>query len=108
MSVMSVAAPEEPWEPFQGVNHISNLARSGVVAVSRLTSTGWIEADPAASGLTPRAHAAGRPALPPGEDCDTSVKRPHIIMLLDEFELRCHRRARRQGARGVHRLLQVD
>ncbi|MDP3075086.1 sulfatase-like hydrolase/transferase [Bradyrhizobium sp.] len=84
MSVMSVAAPEEPWEPFQGVNHISNLARSGVVAVSRLTSTGWIEADPAESGLTPRAHAAGRPALPPGEDCDTSVKRPHIIMLLDE------------------------
>lgn len=84
MSVMSVAAPEEPWEPFQGVNHISNLARSGVVAVSRLTSTGWIEADPAESGLTPRAHAAGRPALPPGEDCDTNVKRPHIIMLLDE------------------------
>ncbi len=84
MSVMSVAAPEQPWEPFQGVNHISNLARSGVVAVSRLTSTGWIEADPPASGLTPRAHAAGRPALPPGENCDTTAKRPHIIMLLDE------------------------
>lgn len=84
MSSMSVAVPEQPWEPFQGVNHISNLARSGVVAVSRLTSTGWIEADPAASGLTPRAYAAGRPALPPGEDCDTTVKRPHIIMLLDE------------------------
>jgi hypothetical protein len=79
-----VAAPEQPWEPFQGVNHISNLARSGVVAVSRLTSTGWIEADPAANSLTPRAYAAGRPMLPPGEDCDTSVKRPHIIMLLDE------------------------
>jgi site-specific recombinase XerD len=46
MSAMSVAVPEQPWEPFQGVNHISNLARSGVVAVSRLTSTGWIEADP--------------------------------------------------------------
>jgi phosphoglycerol transferase MdoB-like AlkP superfamily enzyme len=84
MSAMSVAAPEQPWEPFQGVNHISNLARSGVVAVSRLTSTGWIEADPAANSLTPRAYAAGRPMLPPGEDCDTSVKRPHIIMLLDE------------------------
>ena len=85
MSVMSVAAPEQPWEPFQGVNHISNLARSGVVAVSRLTSTGWIEADPPASGpLAPGAHAAGRPALPPGETCDTTVKRPHIIMLLDE------------------------
>ena len=47
---MSVAVPEQPWEPFQGTNHISNLARSGVVAVSRLASTGWIEADPPASG----------------------------------------------------------
>jgi len=84
MAGMSVAVPEQPWEPFQGVNHISNLARSGVVAVSRLTSTGWIEADPPASGLTPRAHAAGGPAPPSGEICDTTVKRPHIIMLLDE------------------------
>jgi phosphoglycerol transferase MdoB-like AlkP superfamily enzyme len=87
MSAMSVAAPEQPWEPFQGVNHISNLARSGVVAASRLASTGWIEADPPASGVLPLAsgaHAAGRPALPPGEKCDTAARRPHIIMLLDE------------------------
>jgi phosphoglycerol transferase MdoB-like AlkP superfamily enzyme len=87
MSAMSVAAPEQPWEPFQGVNHISNLARSGVVAVSRLASTGWIEADPPAGGplpLAPGAYAAGGPALPPGEQCDTTAKRPHIIMLLDE------------------------
>jgi sulfatase-like protein len=85
MSVMSVAAPEEPWEPFQGVNHISNLARSGVVAVSRLTSTGWIEADPAAGNpLAPEAHASTRPTLSSGATCDTTVKRPHIIMLLDE------------------------
>jgi phosphoglycerol transferase MdoB-like AlkP superfamily enzyme len=87
MSAMSVAAPERPWEPFQGVNHISNLARSGVVAVSRLAWTGWIEADPPAGGplpLAPGAYAAGRPALPPGEQCDTTARRPHIIMLLDE------------------------
>jgi phosphoglycerol transferase MdoB-like AlkP superfamily enzyme len=85
MSVMSIAAPEQPWEPFQGVNHVSNLARSGVVAVSRLASTGWIEADPPAGGpLAPEAYAAGRTALPPGEPCDSTVKRPHIIMLLDE------------------------
>ncbi|MGH6751209.1 MAG: sulfatase-like hydrolase/transferase, partial [Bradyrhizobium sp.] len=87
MSAMSVAAPEQPWEPFQGVNHISNLARSGVVAVSRLASTGWIEADPPASGslrLAPGAHAAGQTALPLAEDCDATAKRPHIIMLLDE------------------------
>ncbi|MBR1215325.1 sulfatase-like hydrolase/transferase [Bradyrhizobium sp. JYMT SZCCT0180] len=87
MSALSVAAPEQPWEPFQGINHISNLARSGVVAVSRLASTGWIEADPPASGslsLAPGAHATARPALPPEEKCDTTAKRPHIIMLLDE------------------------
>ena len=68
IAAMAVASPEQPWEPFQGVNHISNLARSGVVAVSRLASTGWIEADPPANGplsLARDAHAAGRPALPP-------------------------------------------
>lgn len=85
MSAMSVLAPEQPWEPFQGVNHVSNLARSGVVAVSRLASTGWIEADPPAGGpLAAGAYAAGWPGLPRGETCDSTVKRPHIIMLLDE------------------------
>jgi hypothetical protein len=87
ISAMAVAVPEQPWEPFQGVNHISNLARSGVVAVSRLTSTGWIEADPPAHvalALAPGAHAAAPAALAPDMTCDTSAKRPHIIMLLDE------------------------
>ncbi len=87
MSAMSVAAPEQPWEPFQGVNHISSLARSGVVALSRLAATGWIEADPPASGplrLASGAHAASWPALPPSEQCDTTARRPHIILLLDE------------------------
>jgi phosphoglycerol transferase MdoB-like AlkP superfamily enzyme len=84
MAGMSVASPEQSWEPFQGVNHISNLARSGVVAVSRLTSTGWIEADPAAGSPLAPAHAATGSALPSGASCDTTVKRPHIVMLLDE------------------------
>ena len=87
IAAMSVASPEQAWEPFQGVNHISNLARSGVVAVSRLASTGWIEADPPASGplsIARDARAAGLPALPPGEACDGTARRPHIILLLDE------------------------
>ena len=87
IAVMSVASPEQAWEPFQGVNHISNLARSGVVAVSRLASTGWIEADPAASGplsLARDARADVLPALPLDEACDATARRPHIIMLLDE------------------------
>lgn len=86
ISAMSVASPEQAWEPFQGVNHISSLARSGVVAVSRLASTGWIEADPPADRplLTREAHAAGPSVLPTGEACNATAKRPHIIMLLDE------------------------
>ena len=111
ISAMSVAAPEQPWEPFQGVNHISNLARSGVVAVSRLASTGWIEADPPASGCFPwprERTPPRRPALPPAKNATPRCKRPHIIMLLDEVELRRHRRARHQGAARVFRLLQVD
>jgi hypothetical protein len=87
ISTMAIAVPEKPWEPFQGVNHISNLARSGVVAVSRLTSTGWIEADPPSQPSLPLArgaHAAAPAMLPPLDDCDARVKRPHIIMMLDE------------------------
>jgi Sulfatase len=87
ISAMAVASPEQAWEPFQGVNHISSLARSGVVAVSRLASTGWIEADPPANGpltLARDARAAGLPGLPSGESCDATAKRPHIILLLDE------------------------
>ena len=87
ISAMAVTSPEQAWEPFQGVNHISNLARSGVVAVSRLASTGWIEADPPTNGplsLARDARAAGLPGLPSGEVCDATAKRPHIIMLLDE------------------------
>ncbi len=83
---MAVALPEQAWEPFQGVNHISNLARSGVVAVSRLASTGWIEADPPAEG--PLHLAAAHAALPARQaaaaTCEAPAKRPHIIMLLDE------------------------
>jgi sulfatase-like protein len=87
ISAMAIAVPEQAWEPFQGVNHISNLARSGVVAMSRLTSTGWIEADPPAHPSLPLArgaHAAAPVVLPPAAECDTKVKRPHIIMMLDE------------------------
>ena len=76
IAAMAVASPEQAWEPFQGVNHISNLARSGVVAVSRLASTGWIEADPPANGplsLARDARAAGLPVLPPARP---AMRRP--------------------------------
>lgn len=87
MTAAAILNPEQPWEPFQGVNHISNLARSGVVSVGRLTATGWIEAEPrgARALLTSGSQAHAATGLPTAtESCDATVKRPHIIMLLDE------------------------
>ncbi len=87
MAALSLANPEHPWEPFQGVNHISNLARSGVVSVGRLTATGWIEAEPRTPDglrLASKAHANLRSPMLAAAPCDTTVKRPHIVMLLDE------------------------
>jgi hypothetical protein len=75
IAAFAVTVPEQPWEPFQGVNHISNLARSGAVAVSHLVSTGWIEADAKSSGDLP-----GLSAMP----CEPPARRPHVILLLDE------------------------
>jgi phosphoglycerol transferase MdoB-like AlkP superfamily enzyme len=73
---LSVSNPEQPWEPFQGVNHISNLARSGVAAASHLAAHGWMEADP--KSLMSAAYAA------PADTCDATQRRPHIILLHDE------------------------
>lgn len=87
MAATAFVNPEQPWEPFQGVNHISNLARSGAVSVGRLTATGWIEAEPrgARALLTSGSPAYAATGLPQvAETCDATVKRPHIIMLLDE------------------------
>jgi hypothetical protein len=69
---LSVAMPEQPWEPFQGVNHISNLARSGATSVAHLLANGWIDAD-----------AAPAAPLPAAAPCKVE-KPPHIVMVLDE------------------------
>jgi hypothetical protein len=73
---LSNAVPEEPWEPFQGVNHVSNFARSGVVSVSGLMTHTWLESGAKASGRLP--FAADE------KMCQPSGKPPHIIMVLDE------------------------
>ncbi|HEX4556516.1 MAG TPA: sulfatase-like hydrolase/transferase [Xanthobacteraceae bacterium] len=81
LSALSLAIPEQPWEPFQGVNHVSNFVRSGVSAAVELVTHGWLEAD-AANG--------GHPALAAADDCRPPARRPHIIMVLDEssFDVR--------------------
>jgi len=74
-TALATAIPEEPWEPFQGINHVSNFARSGVLSVSHLMSHGWFETD---------SDVADRLRSTLAETCAPAAKPPHIIMLLDE------------------------
>ena len=74
LCAMSLAIPEEPTEPFQGVNHVSNFARSGVSAVSELGTTGWLEFDATPDRLRSVA----------SDTCEPAAKPPHIILILDE------------------------
>ena len=71
---ISLAIPEQPAESFQGVNHISNFSRSGVLAASELASKGWMELEATADRLP----------LIGAEPCRVAGKRPHIILVLDE------------------------
>ena len=79
LTAVSVTFPEQGWEPFQGVNHTSNFARSGVVAISTLAAHGWIEASPRLPGDSAQALAGG------DDSCKPVARPPHIIMLLDEL-----------------------
>lgn len=67
--------PEQPWEPFQGVNHVSNFARSGVLSVSELSSKGWLEFDRAIANPTKSVS---------DHTCAPASRPPHIVMVLDE------------------------
>ena len=71
---LSLAKPEQPWEPFQGVNHISGFVRSGAMSVSELMTRGWLDVDP---NTTERLRAGA------GE-CQPARKPPHVILILDE------------------------
>jgi hypothetical protein len=75
LGVISLAVPEHPWEPFQGVNHISNFFRSAAADLSGLFGQGFFDAD---------AKAAGRLPLAGDNNCRPQGKPPHIILLLDE------------------------
>jgi phosphoglycerol transferase MdoB-like AlkP superfamily enzyme len=79
---LSNAVPEQPHEPFQGANHVSNFTRSTVVTLTELADSGWLEID--------RAVASRVKPLPADDDCEPQGKRPHIIMVLDEssFDIR--------------------
>jgi hypothetical protein len=75
VSALSLAVPEQPSEPFQGINHLSNFIRSGVIATVEYYTHGFLEADAAGTA----------PALPvAAQNCRPAARLPHIIMVLDE------------------------
>jgi hypothetical protein len=75
ITTLALAVPEEPWEQFQGVNHVSTFVRSGVTTAYELSTKGWIDFDTATSDRL-------RAAI--DEPCRLSGKPPNIIMVLDE------------------------
>ncbi|MES1154868.1 MAG: LTA synthase family protein, partial [Pseudorhodoplanes sp.] len=80
VAAMSLAVPEQPSEPFQGINHVSGFFRSGILAGSELARQGWLESSPG--------HYGARASEPLGaaasETCKPAGPRPNIIMVLDE------------------------
>ena len=75
LAAISIAVPQEIWETFQGVNHISNFFRSATTEISELSTHGLFDAS---------AKTADRLDLGAGATCRPAGKPPHIILLLDE------------------------
>lgn len=81
ISVLSAAAPTEPWEAFFGDNYVSKFVRSGAMAVSELASHGLLDSDIASPDQLKSESATA---------CQPAGKRPHIVMVFDEssFDIR--------------------
>src|ERR1051326_7340970 len=43
LSALSLAVPELPSEPFEGINHISNFVRSGIISTVEYAAHGFID-----------------------------------------------------------------
>ncbi len=87
---LSFAVPTDREDEFLRHQYVSKFARSGVVAAVDLLTRGVLEAD----ATTPDRLNL----LADGPGCDAGRKLPHIVMVFDEFELRRHHAAQRQGA----------
>ena len=76
---LSVVYPVAPGEAFGNENYVSHFVRTGIDAVAAYVEQGFLESDP----IT----AAGLRAETP---CESTGKRPHIIMVHDEssFDIR--------------------
>ena len=94
----SITWPDEAWRGYYDDGYLSKFARSGVTAVSDFANYGFMESE---------AVTAERLKVPLVDSCHVAGRRPHIIMIHDEFELRHPSGQWRQGAAGLWQPLQV-
>ncbi len=78
---VSIANPQEDWEAFFGDSYVSKFMRSGVTAVSELSTRGYLDSDDSAADHLDMLTAA---------TCTPARKPPHIILVHDEssFDVR--------------------
>ena len=96
LSALSLTNPMQRDKAFESVNFISQFARSGVLAAVDLSTRGLLDSDAMVRGGLPATDAGG---------CTSAQRLPHIVMVLDEFELRHQRRAGRQGSGRTTRVI---
>ena len=94
----SITWPDEAWRGYYDDGYFSKFARSGVTAVSDFVNYGFMELE---------AVTAERLKVPLVDSCHVAGRRPHIVMIHDEFELRHPSGQWRQGAAGLWQPLQV-
>jgi phosphoglycerol transferase MdoB-like AlkP superfamily enzyme len=75
ITLLALAVPEQPWQQFQGINHVSTFVRSGLTTAYQLSTKGWIDFDTTTADQL-------RAAV--DEPCTPAGKPPNIILLLDE------------------------
>src|SRR5262249_44282933 len=78
---ISLAFPQEEWDTFVGESYVSKFARSGVTAITELTTRGYMDSTAA---ITDRLRTL------PNEVCVPGGKPPHVILVHDEssFDIR--------------------
>ena len=94
----SLTWPDEAWRAYYDDGYLSKFASSGVTAVSDFMNYGFMEK---AAATTDRLN------IPLVDSCHPAGRRPNIIMIHDEFELRYPRGGHGQGACGLWQSFQV-
>ena len=92
------AWPDEAWRGYYDDGYLSKFSRSGVTAVSDFINYGFMES---------AASVPERLKVPLVDSCHPAGRRPHIIMVHDEVELRHSSGQWHQGAAGLWQPFQI-